>query len=62
MITMAAVTEWANTVPWKNLHYVEQDLIISRALISIYANEFLSSRLAFRGGTAMHKLFLSPQQ
>jgi predicted nucleotidyltransferase component of viral defense system len=40
---------------------VEQDLIICRALVAIYTDGFLSSRLAFRGGTALHKLFLSPQ-
>jgi predicted nucleotidyltransferase component of viral defense system len=40
---------------------VEQDLIICRALIAIYSDEFLASHLAFRGGTALHKLYLSSQ-
>jgi predicted nucleotidyltransferase component of viral defense system len=40
---------------------VEQDLIICRALVCIYSDEFLASQLAFRGGTALHKLYLSPQ-
>lgn len=40
---------------------VEQDLIICRALVSIFSDEFLASQLAFRGGTALHKLFLQPQ-
>lgn len=61
MIPLAAITEWTNTVPWRDLRQVEQDLIICRALIAIYSDEFLSSRLAFRGGTALHKLYLSPQ-
>jgi predicted nucleotidyltransferase component of viral defense system len=62
MIPMASITEWTNTVPWTNLHHVEQDLIISRALVAIYQDTFLASKLAFRGGTAIHKLFLSPQK
>ncbi len=35
---------------------VEQDLIITRALCDIFADPFLAERLAFRGGTAIHKL------
>lgn len=61
MIPLAAITEWTNTVPWTDLKQVEQDLIICRALVAIYSDDFLSSRLAFRGGTALHKLYLSPQ-
>ena len=38
-----------------------RDLIICRALVSIFNDEFLASQLAFRGGTALHKLYLSPQ-
>jgi predicted nucleotidyltransferase component of viral defense system len=30
-------------------------------LVAIYNDEFLASHLAFRGGTALHKLYLSPQ-
>jgi predicted nucleotidyltransferase component of viral defense system len=40
---------------------VEQDLIISRALVEIFSDNFFGDRLAFRGGTAIHKLQLSPQ-
>ncbi len=40
---------------------VEQDLIICRALVSIFSDDFLASQLAFRGGTALHKLYLAPQ-
>jgi predicted nucleotidyltransferase component of viral defense system len=39
---------------------VEQDLIISRALVALFSDEFLSENLAFRGGTALHKLYLNP--
>jgi predicted nucleotidyltransferase component of viral defense system len=61
MIPERAIIEWREFVPWIKEIMVEQDLIICRTLISIYNNKFLSSRLAFRGGTALHKLYLSPQ-
>ncbi len=35
-------------------------MVIERALIEIYNEPFLKERLAFRGGTALHKLYLSP--
>jgi predicted nucleotidyltransferase component of viral defense system len=43
------------------MHQVEQDLILSRALVAIYSDSLLTRSLAFRGGTALHKLYLSPQ-
>jgi predicted nucleotidyltransferase component of viral defense system len=56
-----AITEWRSVVPWIDVKQVEQDLIICRALVAIFSDDFLSERLAFRGGTALHKLYLSPQ-
>jgi len=61
VIPQAAITEWRNTVPWESMHQVEQDLILCRALVAIYSDEPLASSLAFRGGTALHKLYLDPQ-
>jgi predicted nucleotidyltransferase component of viral defense system len=61
MISESAIIEWRNTVPWSDVSQVEQDLIICRSLTAIYNDDFLSRRLAFRGGTAIHKLYLSPQ-
>lgn len=61
MIPEYAIKEWGNTVPWNSPELVEQDLIICRALVEIFNDDFLASRLAFRGGTALHKLYLSPQ-
>ena len=40
---------------------MEQDLIIERALVEIFSDEMLNAHLAFRGGTAFHKLYLKPQ-
>jgi len=61
MIPERAIIEWSEFVPWIKEIMVEQDLIICRALVDIYNDEFLASHLAFRGGTALHKLYLSPQ-
>lgn len=61
MIPKEHIIEWKASAPWNEMLMVEQDLIICRALIAIYADEFLSSNLAFRGGTALHKLYLSQQ-
>ncbi len=61
MIPKAYITEWRNNAPWQEDFQVEQDLIIERALVEIYSSPFLRERLAFRGGTALHKIHLKPQ-
>ncbi len=61
MIPQAYITEWSNNVPWKTNEQVEQDLVICRALVEIFNDKFLAESLAFRGGTALHKLYLQPQ-
>ncbi len=61
MIPEFAIREWNEVVPWTESEQVEQDLLICRALTEIYKDEYLASHLAFRGGTALHKLYLSPQ-
>lgn len=61
MIPQAYITEWSQQVPWQTNEQVEQDLVICRALVEIFSDEWLANRLAFRGGTALHKLYLQPQ-
>ena len=61
MINRTAIQQWSEHAPWIDNAQIEQDLIICRALVSIFSDEFLASQLAFRGGTAVHKLYLSPQ-
>jgi len=61
MIPQAYITEWSNYVPWQTNEQVEQDLVICRALVEIFKDDFLANSLAFRGGTALHKLYLHPQ-
>lgn len=61
MIPQAHIMEWSQQVPWQSNEQVEQDLVICRALVEIYSDEWLANSLAFRGGTALHKLYLQPQ-
>jgi len=54
------VTAWRTYAPWISDHQVEQDLVISRALVEIFSVAGLGQHLAFRGGTALYKLYLHP--
>lgn len=56
MITETAIDEWQKFAPWALKNQIEQDLIISRALIEIFNNDYLKDKIAFRGGTALNKL------
>src|SRR5690606_17985799 len=60
MIPQSYITAWRKQAPWQENYQVEQDLIIQRALIALFSDDFIRERLAFRGGTALHKLFLFP--
>jgi predicted nucleotidyltransferase component of viral defense system len=54
------ITEWRANAPWVQDFQVEQDLAICRALVDIFTHPVLSQALAFRGGTALYKLYLRP--
>ena len=56
MIPAQNIVAWSNVVPWADPRQVEQDLIISRALVEIFGDETLRGALRFRGGTALNKL------
>ncbi len=58
MIPRDYITQWRT--PWSEDFQVEQDLILSRALVEIFSNAVLAGALAFRGGTALYKLYLTP--
>lgn len=60
MIPRDYILEWREQAPWPQDFQVEQDLIISRALVEIFSNPLLHDALAFRGGTALYKLHLKP--
>ena len=61
MIPRSHIMEWSQQVTWQSNEQVEQDLVICRALVEIFSDETLANSLAFRGGTALHKLYLHPQ-
>jgi predicted nucleotidyltransferase component of viral defense system len=56
MVPSQTIFAWGNVVPWAEPRQIEQDLIISRAIIELFSDEFLSKQLRFRGGTALNKL------
>ena len=58
MIPRAHVTAWRASAPWPADAQVEQDLVLSRALVALYSLPEVAKTLAFRGGTALHKLVL----
>ena len=60
MIPHDYITEWRARAPWVEDFQVEQDLVISRALVEIFSDAVLARSLAFRGGTALYKLYLTP--
>lgn len=59
MIPLMNIVAWGKTVPWVDQRQVEQDLIISRALVELFNDPFLREELRFRGGTALNKLHFS---
>ncbi|HUX80294.1 MAG TPA: nucleotidyl transferase AbiEii/AbiGii toxin family protein [Alphaproteobacteria bacterium] len=60
MIPKLHIDSWRTFAPWRIDAQVEQDLIISRALINIFSDPYLQVKLGFRGGTALQKLFFTP--
>jgi len=60
MISSAYIKEWRGNAPWSRNEQVEQDMIICRAIVEIFSHPVLAENLAFRGGTALFKLYLPP--
>lgn len=60
MIPRANITAWRAVAPWPENSQVEQDLVLSRALIAMFAHPTVAEQAVFRGGTALHKLFFDP--
>jgi predicted nucleotidyltransferase component of viral defense system len=52
------ITEWRAEAPWTMAAQVEQDLILSRAIVNMFAVPTIAGALAFRGGTALYRLHL----
>lgn len=60
MIPESYIEQWRPQAPWQTLAMVEQDLVISRALVALYNQPVVQSSLVFRGGTALNKLYIQP--
>jgi predicted nucleotidyltransferase component of viral defense system len=56
MIPRLNIVAWSAKAPWPELRQVEQDLIISRALVALFSDPVLKTELRFRGGTALNKI------
>jgi predicted nucleotidyltransferase component of viral defense system len=56
LIPQAHIQAWRAYAPWPNPAQIEQDLIICRALGDLFNAPALAGKIAFRGGTAIHKL------
>ncbi|MEQ6120351.1 nucleotidyl transferase AbiEii/AbiGii toxin family protein [Reichenbachiella sp. MALMAid0571] len=61
MIPRRYIEEWKAIAPWPDNAQIEQDLVIERALIALFSDDLIRESLAFRGGTALHKLYMKPQ-
>ena len=59
MIPRSNITAWRTIAPWPANEQVEQDLVISRALVEMFTKRIVAEQALFRGGTALHKLFFS---
>ena len=60
MIPKAHITAWRARAPWLLDAQVEQDLIISRAIVELFRVPEIADALVFRGATALYKLYLNP--
>jgi predicted nucleotidyltransferase component of viral defense system len=60
LLTQQDVLAHQAEVPWPSLRQVEQDLLLCRAMASIFDDRFLREQVAMRGGTLLHKVYLAP--
>lgn len=49
MIPTMNIVAWGTVVPWAEPRQVEQDLIISRAIVELFADSFLKVRASISG-------------
>jgi predicted nucleotidyltransferase component of viral defense system len=58
VIPGANVAAWRARAPWPSDAQVEQDLVLSRALVELFQAPDVAGTVALRGGTALHELVL----
>lgn len=59
-ITRQDILFHQSIVPWSAQYQVEQDLLLCRAMAALFDDSFLSTQIAMRGGTLLHKIHLAP--
>jgi len=59
MIPRPSIAKWKANAPWNSFAQVEQDLVICRILVELFSDDLIRNNLAFRGGTALNKLYLT---
>ena len=59
-ITRQDILAYQAVVPWAAQYQVEQDLLLCRAMVALFDDNFLSGQIAMRGGTLLHKAHLAP--
>jgi predicted nucleotidyltransferase component of viral defense system len=60
MIPKDHITAWRAQAPWRLATQVEQDLVMSRAIVDLFSVSEVVGNLVFRGGTALYKIYLTP--
>ena len=60
MIERGSLSLWRNETPWRDEVQIEQDLVLSRALVESYQQEVIAETCTLRGGTALNKLVFRP--
>ncbi len=59
MIPQSSIDYWRSNAPWSSDVQVEQDLVLSRAVVEIFADHELRELVAMRGGTVLNRHLLS---
>ena len=57
MIPAMHLAHWRKVAPWGSDAQIEQDLVLTKAVVQLYSDPHLTETFAFRGGTALQKLF-----
>lgn len=60
MLPRNEIIAWRAHADWSRDAQIEQDLLITRAMVAIFSDPFLSEHVAMRGGTVLHKVHLAP--
>ena len=59
MISEVFIENWRKTVPWQMTEQIQQDLMISRALVDLYNDIHVKDAFIFQGSTALNRLFIN---